>query len=369
MKIINKKFSEVALISYGLYFCLFCSVCIIYYLTFVNGYGFVYEPISGWINPVNIHDHYIYLDYIEKIDNLEDLFGLNNNLGISIIYYLLHQFIYLLGFDIKYEVLALVINLAVLLAVLSSYINIVKLFGLPGYYGLTFFFMTSLVYFSQLINKDSFTILIVLKAIELAKNKHWRNYILLIGLSVFIRFQLPALLLLYAFIVYRQEKQLFRIAGTYILLSLINGFLAKYQTEFFNESTLSDGLSYYVYQLNLKYYIGSIIFNPLRVMQYFYDVLLSFNFIDSDYKIDVSRLKNIPQLFTMILLLPFAVLSVINFRSSLKGDERYFLNMLFCFFIIWLFNPTINQRYFICFLPILQLLSLTRYYNFRRKFQ
>lgn len=363
----KKKFSEVELVSYGLFFCFFCSACIIYYLTFVSGYGFVYEPINGWINPVNIHDHYIYLDYIEKIDNIEELFGLNNNLGISIIYYTLHVFFLMFGLEIKYEVLALVVNLLVLLAVLSSYLNIIKLFGLPRYFGLTFFFMTSLIYFSQLINKDSFTILIVLKAIEHAKNRYWKKYFLLIGLSVFIRFQLPALLLLYAFIVCRQEKQLSRIVGAYIVMSLINGFLAKYQTEFFNESTLADGLSYYVYQLNLKYYIGSIIFNPLRVIQYFYDVFLSFNFIDSNYNVDVSRLKNIPQLFTLIILLPFSIISIVNFRSSLQRNDRYFLNMLFCFFIIWLFNPTINQRYFICFLPILQLLSLERYYYFRRK--
>lgn len=356
-------------VAYFLYFVLFTSACLLYYVVFVSNKGFVYEPVVGWLNPVNIHDHYVYLDYINNINNVEQLFGLNNNLGIALVYYLGHKLVSLFGYDIQYEVLALLINVLILLLALKTYINLVKLFGMPQYYVITFFFLTSLVYFSQLINKDSFTILIFLKAIELSKKKHWLRYMVLITLSLFIRFQLPVLLIVYAYMVVKNKKPLKEILLLYIASSLLNGYLAKYQTHFFNERTLSDGLSFFVYQLNIKYYIGSLLFNPLRVIQYLYDTLLSFDFINEDYKIDVSRLKNIPQLFILFLYFPFIINCFVKYKKKMHGDERFFMAIIVSFFLIWLFNPTINQRYFICVLPIFQLLGLFQLYKFRKGYK
>lgn len=356
-------------VVYVTYFFLFITSSIIYYYTFVNDKGFVYEPILGWINPVNIHDHYVYLEYINKISNITELFGLNNNLGISIIYYLSYEIFFVFGFQLKFEALALIVNLSILLLALKSYINVLNLFGMPRHYAITFFFMSSLIYFAQLINKDSFTIFILIKAVELAKKEKWFRYGFLAFFALFIRFQLPVLLMVYIYMVIKNKKPINTFFLLYISSSLLNGYLAKYQTNFFNEKTLSDGVSYFIYQLNLKYYIGSLLFNPLRVIQYLYDTILSFNYVNDNGEVDVSRLKNIPQLLVLILYIPFIVNCFINYKKRMHGDEKFFLAMIISFFLVWLFNPTINQRYFICILPILQLLGLQQLYKFRKDFK
>ncbi|WP_226991960.1 hypothetical protein [Cronobacter condimenti] len=225
--------------------------------------------------------------------------------------------------------------------------------------------MTPLIYFAQLINKDSFTILIVLLAVSFSISKKWGSFFILVLLSALIRFQLPALLLLYFFFIIGNKKHLLKFLIAYVFLSLINGVLAKYQTEFFNESTLSDGMSYLVYNINRNYYIGSLLLNPIRAIQYVHDAIISFNFIE-DNGIDVGRFKNIPQVLFLFFLSPFIINSIINYKFYMGQKEKYLLAMINAFFGIWLFNPTINLRYFILFFPVLQILGLSMYMNFKR---
>ncbi|EPN1930364.1 hypothetical protein ACTV70_001889 [Cronobacter dublinensis] len=350
-------------------FLFLCFGSFLYYLLFVSDKGFTYEPIKGWLNPVNIHDHYVYLSYIENIESTGDwisLSGLNNNFGISLIYYFIHGFLSFIGIEISYEALSLIVNLFILLLSLRVYSSIIYKLGLDLTFTLTFFLMTPLIYFAQLINKDSFTILIILLSIKYSLDKQWKSFIILTVLSVMIRFQLPALLLLYLFFIVGKNRHILKFLIAYIILSLANGVLAKYQTEFFNESTLSDGMSYLVYSLNRNYYIGSLILNPVRAVQYIHDALISFDFFDSD-GIDVGRLKNVPQVIFLIFLSPYIINAIFNYSFYMNRKEKYLLAMINAFFGIWLFNPTINLRYFILFFPVLQMLGISMYVNFKQQ--
>ena len=364
----NKQNNNLIFFSRYYLFLIFCISSIIYFNLFAYDTGFTYEPIKGWINPVNIHDHYIYLWYIENIETTGDLIslsGLNNNFGISLIYYGINSALQLIGISANYEMLSLVINLIVLLFALKAYSSIIAKLGLNSVWTLTFFIMSPLLYFAQLINKDSFTILIILLAIDYSISQHWKRFYLITILSVLIRFQLPALLMLYLFFIKGKKHHVIRFILVYVFLSVINGILAKYQIDFFNESTLSDGMSYIVYSLNRNYYIGSLLLNTIRAIQYVYDALISFDFIDGSV-IDVGRMKNIPQVVFLMLLSPFILNAILNYRLYMGKKEKYLLAMIVAFFGIWLFNPTINLRYFILFFPVLQILGICMYINFRK---
>lgn len=354
-------------LAYNLFFCFLLS-CYCYYAFFVMGKGFTYEPVEGWLNPVNIHDHYVYLSYIDQIKTSNDwlsIAGLNNNFAISLLYYLMHSGLSYLGADFSYEALALIVNIIVIYFSFRVYFDVVKELNLPIHYGISFFFCTSLIYFAQLINKDSFTILILLLSVKYALQGKWRSFIWILPLSLFIRFQLSALIFVFLFFAIAQKKHVKRFLLAYIALSLINGYLAKYQTLFFNESTLSEGMSYVIYSMNIKYYIGSLLLNPVRVFQYIYDVLLSFDFITESY-IDVSRLKNIPQVVMLLLFSPFIANAWLNYSSFMSSREKALMSMVNAFFGVWLFNPTINSRYVILIFPILQLLALSVFYRYKK---
>lgn len=368
MEIGHQQYKTIAIFK-CYFFIVFCISCFIYFLLFAYNTGFTYEPIPGLINPVNIHDHYVYLGYIEEMQSSGDLItlsGLNNNFGISLIYCFIYSALSAIGIEVSYETLALIVNLIVLMYALKIYSLIIYKLGLHPAWSLTYFAMSPLLYFAQLINKDSFTILIVLLAISYSISSQWKQFCFLVILSMLIRFQLPALLLLYLIFIFGNKHHLKKFILAYVSLSLINGVLARYQIDFFNESTLSDGMSYLVYSLNRNYYIGSLLLNPVRAIQYLHDMLISFDFVDGAM-IDVGRIKNIPQIIFLIFLSPFIVNGFMNYRSYMNQKEKYLLAMIVAFFGIWLFNPTINLRYFILFFPVFQILGICMYVNFKRK--
>lgn len=363
----SPQYTFTKIFSYNLFFCFLLS-CYCYYSFFVMGKGFTYEPVDGWLNPVNIHDHYVYLSYIDQLKRSDDwlsLAGLNNNFAISLVYYLLHAALFYLGVDFSYEELSFIINLIVIYFSFRAYFDLIKELNLPVHYGISFFFCTSLIYFSQLINKDSFTILIMLLSVKYALQRKWLRFLLILPLSLLIRFQLSALIVIFLFFATAQKKHLKRFLVAYVALSLINGYLAKYQTLFFSESTLSEGMSYIIYRMNINYYIGSLLLNPIRVLQYIYDVLLSFDFI-SGGTIDVSRLKNIPQVVILLMFSPFIAHAWLNYSSFMSSREKALISMVNAFFGVWLFNPTINSRYVILLFPILQLLALSIFDKYKK---
>ncbi|HCM64409.1 MAG TPA: hypothetical protein DIT05_17965 [Morganella sp. (in: Bacteria)] len=365
---LHKKFSikKEDIISIALLIILLLS-CILYYNYFVAGKSFTYEPVNGFIYPVNIHDNYIYLQYIARInDNLGELIGINNNIGISTFYFLIAYFFNVIGINIDFNILSLCINNILICFIFLSYRKIIILLYLPRVYILTFFLCISLIYFSQLINKDIFTILFFLKCIEYSIQKKYKMIISLSILSFFIRFQLLPLFILYLIIIKRTKHPIIKILFIYTILSILNGILSRYQLHFFNEKTLGSGLSYLIFSINQQYFIGSLLFNPIRIIQYIHDLILSFDFI-IDNKIDVGRLKNIPQAIVFIFLLPFIITPFLRYRKSIENTDKYFISLTISFFMIWLFNPTINVRYFICLLPTLQIFGFYQLNKYRLK--
>ncbi len=354
-KILKNRISYHDIFAFFL-FVLFVLSSVFYFYYFAYQKGFNYEPVEGFLYPTNTHDNYVYLKNIYDIANIENKIGLNNNVGIAYVYYFLERHIFM---GLSFDYISLIVNLIVIWFSFLSYRKIIIVLNLDRKVIYSFFLCSSLIYFAQLINKDSFTILIILKAIEYKLQDRRKKFIILVFLSMIIRIQLPVLLIVFSFL---SDNKIFNIKPlnkliiTYVFFSLVNGVFSHYQSAFISEETLSDGLSYIVYNLNNQFLIGSLLLNPLRVVQYFYGYLLSFDFVVGD-KIDISRLKDYPQLISFIILSPFIIKCFLHYNKYMNQACRFLMAMIVSFFLIWLFNPSVSPRYLICFLPLYQLLA------------
>lgn len=334
-------------------------------MAFVYDKGFTYEPIKGLLFPVNVHDHFIYVEYMDNIMSATGgyLLNINNNTGIAIVYIVVTKFLDAIGLGISIDSAALLVNLSVFFLALLSYYRIIGMLKLPKSYVFLFYLNVSFIYFAQLINKDSFTILIFFKLIEYSLYKNHKRIFLLFLFSFFIRVQLPLFIIVYLLLTYKCDKNLKRLAFLYIVFALVSGYLSNYQSLIMSEETLGGGFSYIVHKLNSYYYVGSLILNPLRVLQYFYDLILSFDFYNLGY-VDVSRLKNIPQVIMFILLSPYVFLMFFYYEKNMKTPARYLMAAIVSFFLVWLLNPMINVRYILLILPVVILLGFYKR-NFR----
>jgi hypothetical protein len=342
-------------ISFLLFFILLAG-CFFYYTFFVEGKLDSHEPAAGFLYPANIIDHNIYYDNLVKMK--EGVFHLNgiNNLGISIIYGVYFHALEIFGYSGSVEFSALTFNFVVLLGIFLSYIKIIYLLGLKVEMVWLFVFNASLLYFSQLINKDLLTILILFKVVEYSIKKENLAIFLIFVVSFLVRFQLPLIMLVYFLLLYGSnfKRQLFLV---YVSLSLLNGFFSRFQSLFIGRETLSDGFSALVYDVNVSYGVGSLLLNPVRLAQYFYSLLGSFNF-SLEVGVDVSKIKNIPQILILIFILPYVFKCYFNYNYYMREKIKYVLALIPAFFLVWFFNPTINSRYVMLIVPMLIIVGL-----------
>lgn len=343
------------LISYYM-FIVFFVCCIIYYLQFIVGGIDTHEPIYGYLFPANIIDHSIYYKNYQNLKNGYIDFAGVNNIGIAIIYYIYFGMLESLGFSIVPEKLSLILNLYIFLLCFISFKRIVQKLGLSICITWLFVLNSSFWYFAQLINKDVFTIFILYKLIEYALYNKKIGIFFIFVFSFFVRIQLPFIICIYLFFIY-SKPTLKNFLIVYLFMSLINGYISRYQGLIISESTLSDGLSAFIYKMNINYGIGSLLLNPIRLMQSFYSVFDSVNFYSSD-GIDVSKLKNIPQLFIFLLLSPWVIKAFYKYSHFMRTKAKYVMSIVPSFFLVWFLNPTINSRYVMLIIPFITLVGL-----------
>lgn len=343
------------LISYYM-FIIFIVCCIIYYSLFIAVGIDSHEPIRGFFYPANIIDHYIYLENYESLKNGNVNFVGINNIGIALVYYIYFNLLELMGFVIIPEKFSLILNLFIFFLCFISFKRIVRKLNLDITVTWLFIFNCSFWYFAQLINKDVFTIFIFFKLIEYALYNNKIGIFLIFLFSFFIRIQLPAIICVYLFFIYTKPT-LKNLIIAYLAISIFNGYISRYQSLIIDESTLSDGLSAFVYQMNINYGVGSLLFNPVRIAQSLYSVLISFDFT-YEYGIDVSKLKNIPQVMIFIILSPWIIRAYVRYNCFMKTKVKYVMAIVLAFFLVWLLNPTINSRYVMLIIPFLTLIGL-----------
>jgi hypothetical protein len=338
-------------------FCLiaFSGLAVLYYYFFSQHLVAHNVQVNDYfLSALNTHDHFVYVDTIENIRNGGISIGLNNNSGISLIYIALSE-VFAVEENLNWKTFSLKVNIFVIILSFIYYVKIHSFLGISRYWSLLFFLNTPLLYFSQLINKDSFTIFSFLIILYYLLKKRFLILLCLLPLFFLIRIQLAIFLLILIFSVAGKHFPL-RIFLAYTATSLMGGLIARYSLVIANES-IPEGFSRFVYVMNESYLIGNLLLNPIRALQFIQALLASFDFRLSGV-VDFSRLINIPQVVIVLLVFPYFISAFFTSRYYRNSIEKTLLGFIYIYIFVWLMNPTINIRYVLLITPIMILLAI-----------
>lgn len=329
--------------------------CVVYYLLFAADLGHYDGEEGFWQLALNAHDHFIYLSTMERIRDTELLYEMNNDVGIAVIYLALSALFPFLV-DENLSLLALLFNGATLVACWVSYAAICRRLELGTSGKLTFFANLSLIYFAQLINKDMLTVLAFLLAVQLGlAGRRW-PLLLLVPLLVLVRQQLALFMLMFVFLMWAR-RPMPRIFLLYVVTSLVAAFLSIFAAVIEPES-LGDGFSAFLIGVNQQLYVGYLLLNPVRVLQYIADAYASFLPTTDTGGIDAAKVLRWPQLLLLLYLARPLSTMVTRFRAWLDTPARALVLVVVAYLLAWLMNPTINARYVMLITPVLVLFAL-----------
>ena len=334
-------------------FVLFCGAAIVYFCLFSIGLEQGREAEGVLVGAVNAHDHFVYVDTIARL--LRDGFGyeLNNDVGISYFYLVVNSVFFDGAAD--YVFLALYVNLAFLLLSFFCYVRICEYYRFGLWVKCAFFAGVHLLYFAQLINKDMSSVFLILFSVYAALYCRWLMLILMIPLYALVRQQLLVYVALFIFI-QTAVWPVWRIVFAYAVTSLVAAYLVVHN-DIIGAESLEDGFSAIVYALNAQTYLGYLILNPIRVLQFVQDSILSFFFILPDGSIDMGRLLRTPQILLLLFMGWPLWIGLKRFREGLHDVSRPLYSALFAYLFAWLMNPTVNARYVMLIAPILVLIA------------
>jgi hypothetical protein len=333
----------------------FLLICAAYYFTFSADLG-TYNAEAGLFQlTLNSHDHFVYVDSIEQIQVGEVIFALSNDLGIAAIYVFLSRlFPFLVAPD--FTLLAFVFNCGILCGCYVTYTRICDQLRLGIIGRISFFANTSMVYFAQLINKDLLTILAFLLAVHLGLKRRLGLLIIMLPALALVRLQLAVFVLVFVMLMH-SPRPWKRILLLYGITSLIAGVLSVFASVI-GEDSLGDGFSAFLIDFNQRYYVGYLIFNPVRVVQYAMDAYMSFFFWTETGGIDTAKFLRLPQLILMLMLLKPLSTLITRFHDWLRTPARPLVLAVVAFLMAWLMNPTVNARYVMLITPVLVLFAL-----------
>lgn len=339
-----------------LLFLLAC--CVAYYAAFAVDMKF-YDEDSGLFQlALNAHDHFVYLANVERIRAGEfAYYELRNDLGIAAVYLALSDIAPAFLIDEYFSALSLAVNLASLILCYAIYASICNHLHLGKTGKIAFFANLSLIYFAQLINKDMLTVLVFLLAVWCGLNKRLYWLLIITPAALVIRQQLAVFALMF-FLLMTVKRPIRWMVFLYLLTAVVAGLLSVFASLFGAES-LEDGFTAWLVEFNSNYYVGYIIFNPLRVLQYVVDAYLSFSFWTDKGGIDTAKLLRLPQLILLaVLWRPISTL-ILRFRSVLTDSTtKPLTTAVVTYLLVWLMNPTVNARYVMLITPILVLFAL-----------
>lgn len=334
---------------------IFVYICYLYYDYFGRDLSIYFDKFGLFQYTLNAHDHKIYLLNIDNVRNEGLLLNIGNDRGISQIY-MFFTWLFPFFIDPDLSFIALVVNSITLMGCYWLYTKICGELHLGNAAKLTFFINLSLIYFSQLINKDMFTIFVFLLACYLSIRGLLFYIVLILPIIFLVRIQLAAFVLILLYITFSKNKS-FSIIISYISTSFLAGYVSVINPIIGDES-LGEGFSYFLIDFNNKYYIGYLLFNPIRILQYIADAYSSFYIITENGGIDTAKLLRIPQLIIILILLrPLSTL-ITKYSYWMRTPARYLIFVIISYFLAWLMNPTVNARYVMLITPVIVLFAL-----------
>lgn len=322
-------------------FCFFA--CAIAYNQFILFPIFdEYTTEDTYSHIANIHDHWEYFNRFVELDDREHTWDnyFDNVTGVAILF----GFFCKIFTSCDFHYLALYINLLFLF--LTALVNL-KLTN--TYFNKTsvkylFFLNFSYIYLAQLAGKDiiySFFLYMIL--FNYLQRKWIAITILVFICALLVRFQI---VILYALLILMNMRFLsvkIRFLTAYTMASLLGAI--AFSGVIGTDADLGSGLSSYVRQINESYYIGNFLLNPLRLVQYVYEL------------ITIPIMSIYPELlFSGFFILAFTIYLLAHLRSipKLINIETNDFSMFFlCLVLMLLIVPIINLRYFVIIIPFM----------------
>ena len=350
----KRKWTERSLVG-ALFLGALVVLSISYYAAFAQELSY-YDGERGFFQyALNDHDHHIYAEYIDIVRSREFLYEMNNDFGIATIYSFLST-ANAPGSDPDYTLTALIFNLVAMVWCYLLYSSICEKLqlGLSG--RLSFFANASLIYFAQLINKDMLTIAAFLFCVNSTLKGRIVPIIIIIPFLALVRQQLALFAIIFIYLMQPQRPSK-RILFAYIVTSTVAGFLSVFAS-IIGEETLGNGLSLYLVDFNSKYYVGYLLFNPIRVIQYIYDAYSSFSFETLTGGVDTAKVLRLPQLILVAALAKPISSMVIRFQYWMDSPAKSLVIATTAYLLTWLMNPTVNARYVMLITPVLVLFGL-----------
>jgi hypothetical protein len=331
-----------------MFFYIFLSA--VYFFIFAYNLD-AYVDDNGFLQrALNLHDHLVYYDNYYLIKNNLISLALNNDFGIAYIYYFILGMFGIENIDIAIS--SFVFNLIIFILSSILFYKINNQLNLSLTSKLFFFIGFQFIYFLQLINKDMLTIFIFLLIIYLSLKKYLYKLILLIPLVAIVRLQLVFLLLIFLSLMLSKKKFKFTLITIYISSSLLAAYLSS-TFNFIGEDSLEGGFSAYILSFNEKYYyLGYVIFNPIRMLQLFQDILLSFFLFTDNGGVDMSKLLRIPMLLAFVFYIKYVYLYIKDYKQWLNLEIRPIFIIILSYLLVLLMNPTINARYVMLIMPL-----------------
>lgn len=348
--------------KYGFYKRLILQIPIFYFLTLLSViylelyYNVAISNVSDAVESVgtlvNLHDHRVYLQELEYLSNNNLSYELNNDFGIAFIYHLIYVKTKISSI-VDIYIFALSVNLIILWFAFYFYNKVCSIHKLSDLACVCFFLNFSFIYFAQLVNKDMLTIFILIYTLYFGIKGRCINIILIIPIAFFVRQQLALCLVTFLFLI-NVRNSLFWVVVSYVVMSLTAGYISA-NLQLISAESMGSGFSSFLMMLNSKYYIGNLLLNPVRFIQYFLSVPQSLMYTIMDDGVDFAAGLRALTLPLAILAFLFFLRALFNIKATLSSGLRAYFLLTYSFFICWLLNPTINSRYLMLILPIMVL--------------
>lgn len=340
--------------------------CLIYIFLSISYYFIFVEPDSY----KQVGDKYFsyaytgdYLAYSHIFDSIREgswKYVLDQNFWITYFYVHLGELV-----NVDENILSLIIN--IILFILSYYfiVKICVRADLSTKYLYLFFLNPQLIYYSQTINKEPPTLFfVVVLAFFLISNKRYMFFV-----AMFMAAMLRHQLVIYAFFLYflfGSKKYKLRVFYAYIISAL---GAAIYSTMYDAGAIENSRFVMFVYELNTNYYIGNLIFAPVKLVQWVYDQLFSIIFIDVGGEINLYYLRDVVAIAFIAIFFSKLLRLFLNIEKYSKYGERVFLSMVISYVFMLLINPMIHQRYLFPIEVLLVVLAVSASHFYTGKMQ